>query len=111
MSLPPLVLRCPRCKMPLIPTVSDSLRCTRAGQPHTYPIVVGIPDLRINDDPRPALGDRIAAERLESQAAALTFAGLADAYRAELPASAVECGRSPRRSKRRSPHGIRSIVR
>jgi SAM-dependent methyltransferase len=103
MSVPPLVLRCPRCKLPLVPTRSDGLRCTRPGQPHTYPIVVGIPDLRISDDPRPALGDRISAERLESKASALTFAGLADSYRAELPATAVE-------ESRMLTRGVRSVA-
>jgi ubiquinone/menaquinone biosynthesis C-methylase UbiE len=71
--------------LPLVPVGVDALRCTRPGRAHTYPIVVGIPDLRTDDDPgAPLAHDRAAAERLESRAG-LGFAGLADSYRAELP--------------------------
>ena len=43
-------LRCPRCKRTLIPLWEGELQCTRPSRPHSYPIVAGIPDLRITRD-------------------------------------------------------------
>jgi SAM-dependent methyltransferase len=52
--------------------------------------VVGIPDLRTFDDPRPSLADdRADAERLESRVSTLSFADRADSFNAELPAGTV----------------------
>lgn len=43
-------LRCPRCRLPLVPVREGELQCTRAARPHNYPIVAGIPDLRATRD-------------------------------------------------------------
>ena len=46
-SSPSPSLRCPRCRRTLVPLWEGELQCTRAARPHIYPIVAGIPDLRI----------------------------------------------------------------
>jgi SAM-dependent methyltransferase len=59
-----LSLRCPRCAGPLRHGV-DSLLCDRCTA--AYPVVLGIPDLRVGDDPYLSRDDdRRAAERLEA---------------------------------------------
>lgn len=110
-SSPPLTLRCPRCKLPLVLTGSDSLRCTRPGHPHTYPIVAGIPDLRTFEGPRTTVADdRADAERLESRASTMSFAGLADSYRGELPASQSAEWRMLNRGVRPTPGHVEATL-
>lgn len=43
-------LRCPRCRLPLVPVREGELQCTRPARPHSYPIIAGIPDLRATRD-------------------------------------------------------------
>ena len=65
------VLRCPICKG--IPSLrTEELVCPRCQR--TYPIVLGIPDLRIYEDPLISLRDNYRkGEKIQAQADRLTF--------------------------------------
>lgn len=69
---------CPACKGPL--TVSPAAyACDRC--PHTYPIVLGIPDFRLETDPFITIADdRAKAQHLHEQARTRTFAELVRYY-------------------------------
>ena len=69
---------CPRCRAPLA-RAADTLSCT--GCPHTYPIVLGIPDLRVFPDPWiPFEGDREKARLLADLARDLSLEATVRAY-------------------------------
>ena len=69
---------CPRCRAPLA-RAADMLSCT--GCPHTYPIVLGIPDLRVFPDPWISFeGDREKARRLADLARDLSLEATVRAY-------------------------------
>ena len=72
------ILRCPICKGDL-PLQGETLTCARCGK--TYPIVLGIPDLRIYEDPLiPLQDDYVKGEKVQVQAEALGFAELVRYY-------------------------------
>lgn len=80
-SLDPAVagwLRCPRCRRE-VEQVSEAWRCTACH--HEYPIVLGIPDFRLYEDPLiPLEDDYRKGEKLERAAEHLTFAELVRHY-------------------------------
>lgn len=91
MPLPLAHLRCPACRGPLAEGPAE-LRCARCAA--GYPVVAGIPDLRICEDPY--IGkeeDRRKARALESGGRDLTFAELVDHYFAITPEVAPELAR------------------
>jgi ubiquinone/menaquinone biosynthesis C-methylase UbiE/uncharacterized protein YbaR (Trm112 family) len=63
-SSPSPSLRCPRCRRTLMPVREGELQCTRPGRPHSYPIVAGIPDLRLTRDADIAVARERADARL-----------------------------------------------
>ncbi len=69
---------CPRCRGPLA-AASDSLSC--AACPSEYPVIAGIPDLRLAPDPLIEIAeDREKAARLAREAQGRTLAELVDFY-------------------------------
>jgi len=74
---------CPRCREPLV-RADDTLAC--AGCSHSYPIVLGIPDLRVFPDPWISFeGDREKAARLAAISSALSLDETVRAYWAMTP--------------------------
>src|SRR5512141_592070 len=74
-----VLLVCPRCRGPLEAS-GESLACSGACAT-TYPVVAGIPDLRVCADPYIGLvEDRAKGLRLLEEGAGLTFAGLVELY-------------------------------
>lgn len=72
------MLRCPVCKGALDRSPAD-LRCAACRK--TYPIVLGIPDLRLYEDPLiPLEDDYRKGEKLQAQAETLSFAELVHYY-------------------------------
>jgi len=72
------LLRCPVCKCALSPR-SDELACRRCKK--SYPIVLGIPDLRVYEDPLiPLQDDYRKGEKIQAQAERLAFADLVRFY-------------------------------
>lgn len=71
-------LRCPRCRHPLV-RERDAFRC--AGEGHRWPIVLGIPDFRLREDPLiPLEDDYRKGERLLGEAATRGFKDLVAYY-------------------------------
>ena len=71
-------LRCPVCRATLSEQ-GETLTCT--GCERTYPIVLGIPDLRLYEDPLiPKLDDYRKGEKLQRAAESLSFAELVAFY-------------------------------
>jgi ubiquinone/menaquinone biosynthesis C-methylase UbiE len=71
-------LRCPRCRA-LVERESDAYRCTACG--HRYPIVLGIPDFRLYEDPLiPLEDDYRKGEKLQREAERRSFADLVAYY-------------------------------
>ncbi len=71
-------LRCPRCRAP-VACDGESYRCT--GCDGRYPIVLGIPDFRLYEDPLiPLADDYRKGERLQKEAERLSFAELVAFY-------------------------------
>ena len=72
------LLRCPLCKGGLT-TAEEALHCARCQR--TYPIVLGIPDLRVYEDPLiPLEDDYRKGEKVQAQAEKLDFAALVRFY-------------------------------
>ncbi len=72
------LLRCPLCKGTLTIT-GESLICVPCGR--QYPVVLGIPDLRIYEDPLiPLEDDYRKGEKVQAQAERLSFADLVRFY-------------------------------
>lgn len=72
------VLRCPVCKGNLSPR-PDELVCPRCDR--AFPIVLGIPDLRVYEDPLiPLQDDYRKGEKIQEQADRLSFAELVRYY-------------------------------
>jgi uncharacterized protein YbaR (Trm112 family) len=72
------LLRCPLCKGRL-DTVDDALYCRPCDR--AYPIVLGLPDLRVYEDPLiPLKDDCRKGEKVQAQAEKLDFAGLVRYY-------------------------------
>jgi ubiquinone/menaquinone biosynthesis C-methylase UbiE/uncharacterized protein YbaR (Trm112 family) len=72
------ILRCPLCKGGLEQR-ADKLFCTPCGK--VYPIVLGIPDLRLYEDPLiPLEDDYRKGEKVQAQAERLSFADLVRYY-------------------------------
>jgi ubiquinone/menaquinone biosynthesis C-methylase UbiE/uncharacterized protein YbaR (Trm112 family) len=72
------ILRCPLCKGMLSPQ-QDHLACSPCQK--SYPIVLGIPDLRVYEDPIiPLQDDYRKAEMLQARAEELSFAELVRYY-------------------------------
>src|SRR5262249_5825869 len=72
------VLRCPMCKLGLSMECSE-LWCAKCGK--RYPIILGIPDLRVYEDPLIPLGDDYRkGEKVQAQAGRLTFPELVRFY-------------------------------
>jgi ubiquinone/menaquinone biosynthesis C-methylase UbiE/uncharacterized protein YbaR (Trm112 family) len=72
------LLRCPNCKRDL-GRRGDEFFCSRCGK--TYPVVLGIPDLRLYEDPLiPLHDDYRKGEKLQAQAQELSFAELVRFY-------------------------------
>ncbi|MCO4771637.1 MAG: methyltransferase domain-containing protein, partial [Deltaproteobacteria bacterium] len=72
-------LSCPRCASTLPQTSAGSIPCTGCGA--QWPVVAGIPDLRVHPDPYIALDeDREKAERLAREGEGLSPAALVDLY-------------------------------
>lgn len=87
MRLGGIELRCPRCRGELQPpgAAPDELRCDGCGT--TYPVVLGIPDLRIFPDPYIDLAaDRAKGRHLAERFADFDFRGLVDFYYRITPA-------------------------
>jgi ubiquinone/menaquinone biosynthesis C-methylase UbiE/uncharacterized protein YbaR (Trm112 family) len=71
-------LRCPLCRSALA-SRPDSLACT--GCARVFPVVLGIPDLRLYEDPLiPILDDYRKGEKLQRIAESMTFAELVAHY-------------------------------
>ena len=71
-------LRCPRCRAP-VEREGDSYRCTAAD--HRYPVVLGIPDFRLYEDPLiPLADDYRKGETLQAAAATRSFEELVAYY-------------------------------
>jgi ubiquinone/menaquinone biosynthesis C-methylase UbiE/uncharacterized protein YbaR (Trm112 family) len=72
------ILRCPLCKrVPLLR--SEEVVCPQCRR--TYPIVLGIPDLRVYEDPLiPLLDDYRKGEKIQAEAEGLGFAELVRYY-------------------------------
>src|SRR5215469_5090603 len=72
------ILRCPVCKA--VPSVQpEQLFCTQCRR--TYPIVLGIPDLRVYEDPLiPLQDDYRKGEKIQAEAERLGFADLVRYY-------------------------------
>ncbi|MDQ6888162.1 MAG: methyltransferase domain-containing protein [Gemmatimonadota bacterium] len=71
-------LRCPICRVALVHE-SEALRCS--GCSRSFPIVLGIPDLRVYDDPLiPRVDDYRKGEKLQRAAESMTFAELVAYY-------------------------------
>ena len=74
---------CPRCRGPLSST-PDAYACAPCAV--TYPVILGIPDFRVEPDPWISLeDDRAKAIRLHDATTALDMAGSVDAYWAMTP--------------------------
>jgi ubiquinone/menaquinone biosynthesis C-methylase UbiE/uncharacterized protein YbaR (Trm112 family) len=72
------LLRCPLCKG-CLDTVDEALYCRPCDR--TYPIVLGLPDLRVYEDPLiPLEDDYRKGEKVQAQAEKLDFAGLVRYY-------------------------------
>ena len=72
------ILRCPLCKQDLC-TRNAELRCEHCAR--TYPIVLGIPDLRVYEDPLiPLEDDYRKGHKIQLQANQLSFAELVRFY-------------------------------
>jgi ubiquinone/menaquinone biosynthesis C-methylase UbiE/uncharacterized protein YbaR (Trm112 family) len=71
-------LRCPRCRS-TVERVAETFRCVACGQ--SYPIVLGIPDFRLYEDPLiPLEDDYRKGEKLMRAAEGRTFAELVAYY-------------------------------
>ena len=71
-------LRCPRCKS-VVDRIGDAHHCLGCG--HDYPIVLGIPDFRVYEDPLiPLADDYRKGEKLQAEAARHTFDELVAYY-------------------------------
>ncbi len=71
-------LRCPRCRA-LLEREGDAYRCVAAG--HRWPIVLGIPDFRLSEDPLiPLEDDYRKGEKLLHAAASRSFRELVSYY-------------------------------
>lgn len=72
------ILRCPRCRG-AVESVQERLECQGCGA--TFPVVLGIPDLRVYPDPYADFdADREKALRLAERAATTDFEGLVRYY-------------------------------
>lgn len=71
-------LRCPRCRGAVV-REAETYRCGGCGG--RYPIVLGIPDFRLYEDPLiPRADDYLKGERLQKEAERLSFAELVAFY-------------------------------
>ena len=71
------ILACPRCKEPFA-RVGGQLRC---GRGHCFPIVHGVPDLRLSEAPYHARADEmVVVERLVKRARSKPYVELASEY-------------------------------
>jgi len=94
---------CPRCRGPLSST-SDAYACAPCAA--TYPVILGIPDFRVEPDPWISLeDDRTKAIRLHEAATALDFAGSVDAYWSMTP------GTPPAQARRFTAHVLEGAQR
>lgn len=70
-------LRCPRCHA-TVERHGDEYRC---GSDHRFPVVLGIPDFRLYEDPLiPLADDYRKGEKLEAEASRRSFAELVEYY-------------------------------
>ena len=71
-------LRCPRCRA-AVHRVKETYRCRGCG--HDYPVVLGIPDFRLYEDPLiPLADDYRKGEKLQREAERRSFADLVAYY-------------------------------
>ncbi len=69
---------CPRCRGPLI-TAENHYECERCAE--TYPVILGIPDFRVEPDPWISIeDDRAKGEQLAERIAGLDLANAVEAY-------------------------------